>query len=108
MGSIERVRNLDGEGQNQFSFHRSPADAVLQRQAIQKFHGDECVAVLVVNLVDGTDVWMIQGRSSFGFALKAAKSWRVCGYNVGQELECYKPAELHIFSLVDNTHPTTT
>jgi hypothetical protein len=29
---------------------------------------------------------------------------RVLGYIVGQELESNKPAELHILSLVDNTH----
>jgi len=29
VSSIQRVGNLDGERQDQFGFHRSPADAVL-------------------------------------------------------------------------------
>jgi hypothetical protein len=54
---------------------------------IQKLHGDEGFAVLVVNFVDGADVRMIQRRGSLGFALKAAECLRVFGYVVGQELE---------------------
>ncbi len=41
VGSIECVGNLDGERQNQFGLQRSSCDAVLQRQPVQKLHGDE-------------------------------------------------------------------
>jgi hypothetical protein len=51
---------------------------------------------------------MIQGRSSLGFALKAAQDLRVFGYFVGQEFQGNKPAELHILSLVDNAHAAAT
>jgi hypothetical protein len=34
---------------------------MLQRHALQKFHGDERLPMLVVNFVDGADVRMIQG-----------------------------------------------
>ena len=71
VGCIECVGNLDGQRQNQLGFHRTPGDAVLQRQAVQKLHGDERFAVLVVNFVDGADVRMIQCGGSLGFALKA-------------------------------------
>ena len=91
--------------QKRLHLHRSPRDAVLQRHAVQKLHGDERFAVLVVNFVDGADVRMIQCRGSLGFALKAAECLRVFGYLVGQELEGDKATELDILGLVDHTHP---
>jgi hypothetical protein len=45
---------------------------MLQGHTIQKLHGDEGVAVLVVNLVDGTNVRMFQRRGSLRLALEAS------------------------------------
>src|ERR1700687_5600449 len=106
VGRVKRVRNLDSQRQNQLSFQRSASNAVLQRQAIQKFHGDERLAVLVVNFVDGADVGMIQCGGRLGYALKATECLRVFGYVVGQELEGHKATEFDILSLVDHTHPS--
>jgi formate hydrogenlyase transcriptional activator len=87
-----------------FPIHRSPRDAMLQRQAIQKFHGDERFAVLVVNFVDSTDVGVIQCGRCFSLAAKTFERVRVFGYLVGQELEGNKATEFDILSFVDHTH----
>ena len=105
---IERVCDLYGQRQNRLGIHRSPRDAMLQRHAIQKLHGNEGLAMLVVNFVNGADVRMIQRGSSFGFALKAGECLRVVGYIVRQELEGDKADQLHILGFVDHAHPTTT
>ena len=86
-------------------FQRPAGDAMLQRHALQKLHGDEGFAVLVVDFVDGADVGMVQGGGGLGFALEAAECLRVFGHVVGQELEGDKAAELHVLGLVDHTHP---
>jgi hypothetical protein len=103
---VECVCNLKGERQDQFGVHWPTANAMLQGHSVQKLHGDERVAVLVVNLLDRADIRMIQCRSSFGFALKAAEDLRVFGYLVGQELEGNKPAKLQVLGLVHHAHPT--
>ena len=64
--------------------------------------------MLVVNLVDRTDVRMIQGTSRPGFALKTAETLRACATFVGQELEGNKAAKLDILVLVDLPHPAAT
>jgi hypothetical protein len=64
-------------------FHQPAADTMLQRQPIEKLHGDERFAMLVVNFVDSADVRMIQCGSRLGFALKAAECLRVFGYVIG-------------------------
>ena len=65
------------------------------------------LSVLVVDLVDGADVGMVQGRSSLGFALEAVQSLRILGQFIRQELEGDKAAEFYIFGLVDDAHPAT-
>ena len=101
---VERVGNLDGEGQNQFGFHRSPADAMLQRHAIQKLHSDERLSVLLANVVDRADIGVIQGGSSLRFALKAAERLWVSGNFIGKELESDEAMQSRVLSLVDHAH----
>ena len=55
---------------------RPPVDPMLQRDAFQKFHGDERLPVLFANVVDRADVRMIQRGGGLRFALKACQS---CG-----------------------------
>src|ERR1700722_3539732 len=103
---IECVCNVDSEREDHLGFHRTPCNALLQRKAVKKLHGDERFAVVFINLVDGADVWMIQSRGSLRLALKTGECLRVFGYLIGQELEGNKPAELHIFGLINHTHPS--
>ena len=42
-GSIERVGNLDSQRESCFGIQRFACNAVLQRQPVQKLHGDERV-----------------------------------------------------------------
>ena len=90
---------------NQFGVHGTTGNAMLQSHPVEKLHGDKGLSVLVINLVDGADVGMIQGRSSFGFALEAAESLLIFGHFIGQELEGHKATEFDILGLVDHTHP---
>ena len=41
--SVECIGDLDGERQNQLGVHGTPGNAVLQRHAVEKLHGDEGV-----------------------------------------------------------------
>ena len=77
---------------------------MLQGVAIEKFHGDEGLAVLVVYFVNGADVGMIQGRGGFGFALEAGEGLRIFGDFVGEEFQGDEAAELYVLGFVDNAH----
>ena len=80
---------------------------MLQRHAIQKLHGDERLAVLLADFVNGADVGMVQGRGGLGFALKTGQSLRVSGDFLGQELQGHKAVQPGVLGLVDHTHPAT-
>ncbi len=94
VSGVERVGDVDGDGEKNVRFQRTPGDAVLQRQPVQKFHGDERFAVLLVNFVDGADVGMVQSGGGLRFALEARQRLGIFSNLVGQELEGDKAMQL--------------
>ena len=73
MRGIEGIGDLDSERQNQLSFHRSPCDAMLQRHPVQELHGDERLSILLANVVDGTDVWVVQRGRGLGLRVESGR-----------------------------------
>jgi len=106
VSGVESIGNVNGDGKKNFQFQRTPGDAVLQRQPVQKLHDDEGLPLVLPDLVDGTDVWMVQGGRSACLPAKAFQSLRVLGNVVRQELERYETTKLGVFRFVDNSHPT--
>jgi hypothetical protein len=45
---------------------------MLQRNPIQEFHGDESLAILLINFVNRADVRMVERGGGLRFALKTA------------------------------------
>jgi hypothetical protein len=79
---------------------------VLQRHAVQILHGDERVAFVAANFIDGADIGVIERRCASCFPAKTFQSKRVLGCGLGQELEGDKSAEFVILGFVDYTHAT--
>src|ERR1035438_4765848 len=105
VSSVERVRNLNGKRQNQLGLHWTPRNTVLQRQPVQKLHGDECFAMLVIDFVDRANVRMIQGGSGLRFSFEAGQSLRILGNLLWEELQGNKTVKLYVLGLIDHTHP---
>src|ERR1035441_3596993 len=104
MGCVERIRNLDGQRENQFGFHRSPRNAVLQRQPVQKLHGDERLLATLADVVNGADVGMIESGGSTSFTSETFQYLRVSGNVIRQELERNETTEFGVLRLVDHAH----
>ena len=60
---------------------------MLKRRAVQELHGDECLAILFINLVNCADVGMVQSGSGFGLTLETAESLGIFSYIVREELQ---------------------
>ena len=78
---------------------------MLQRHAVQKFHGDEGLPILLADVVDGADVGMVQRRRGLGFALKAGEGLRVAGNIFRQELQGDEAMQPRVFGFVNHAHP---
>ncbi len=103
---IERIRNFNRECDQRFIVQRTSHDHVLERHAIQKFHGNEAQALVLANFVNGADIGMVQGGGGSGFAPEALERLGVTRHIIGQEFQRNKTAQGCIFGLVDDTHPT--
>src|ERR1700722_265972 len=77
---------------------------MLQGHAVQKFHGDEGLAVFVADVVNRADVGMIQCRRSLSLTLKTGQGLRIASDFFRQEFESDKTVKARVFGLVDNSH----
>jgi hypothetical protein len=50
-----------------------PYDAMFQGHAIQKLHHHKCPFVLLTNIVNRADIWMVEGRGGLSFAPEACE-----------------------------------
>ena len=71
VSGIQSVRNLNRQAEQNIRLQRFSADTMLQRRAVQKLHGDECLAIVLINLMNRADVRMIQRGRRLRLALKA-------------------------------------
>ncbi len=104
MGGIQGVCNFDAQRQHHIEFQRLAGYLVFQCRAVEKLHGDERLAILI-NLIDGANVRVVQGRSGFGFSLESSQRLWVLGDVLWQKLQGHKSAELQVLSFIDHTHP---
>jgi len=58
---LQGVGDLDGQVEEHLYFQRSSLNGVLQGLTVQKFHGNEGLAIYCVNVVYSADIWMIKG-----------------------------------------------
>ena len=77
--SIERVGDFDGESEEVFDVNGAAVDAVLERLAIEKFHGDEGLAILLADVVNRANVGMVQRGCGLRFTLESRESLRIAG-----------------------------
>jgi hypothetical protein len=104
MGGIESVGNLSSDLEQLFKLQGLTGYQMFERLSVEKFHGDKCLSMLIVDFVDGADVGVVQCGSSFGLALKAAESLQIVGYLFGQEFQGNKAAKLEVLSFVNYAH----
>ena len=78
---------------------------MLQGYAIEVFHGNGGHAILLTDVVNGADIWMIECRGSLRLALKSAERLRVARELVGREFQCDETMQPRISGLINHAHP---
>ena len=66
---------------------------MLQRYAVQKFHDDELLAVLLPNLMDRADIGMVECGGCLRLPLETGQGLGVLGDVIGQKLQSYEPVQ---------------
>jgi len=101
-GELKRERKEGGFGK------RAGSETVAERLAGNEFHDEEIGAALGIEIVDGSDVGMIELREGASFVVEAMARG-IVGDGAGmQELDGNVTVEVRIASEVDDTHAATT
>jgi hypothetical protein len=81
---------------------------MLESLAFKVLHDDEGSPILLSDIVDGTDVRMVETGSSLSFATKTRKKVLVGSDVLRKKLQGDKSAETSVFSLENNPHTPAT
>src|SRR5271155_1183479 len=119
MGGIERIRQLDTPVEQAIEGQTAAAQAAIQRVALQQFHGDKHLALVLVvvgvsnalsNLdpldrINRADVGVVQGRRGTSLEQKTVQRILIAGELWRQELQRNPASQIEVFCFVDNPHP---
>ena len=71
MRGIQRVGHFNAQGHDRSNIERLPVDHLVQRLTVEQFHHEKRMALCLADVVDRTDMGMIEGRCRACFALEA-------------------------------------
>ena len=105
MSGGERARHLDGDVNSFTQLHSSAHQTLTQRFAFDQFTGDVVNRVILADLVNRQDIWMIQPDYRVRFLLKPLQPLSVPGKTHRQEFERGLAARRNVSGQIDFTHP---
>jgi hypothetical protein len=100
------IGDINGNVEQTIEFQALAADEMFQRLAIEKFHGDEGFLVLLADVVNGTNVGMVQSRGGLGFALESSEGLRIFRDVFMKKFQGDKTVQANVFGFVDDAHAT--
>ena len=104
VSGIQRVRHFDADLQQLLQVHGAPADAVLERGPVHELHGDEGMAGVFADFVDGADVGVIERGGRAGLTAEALEGHRIARQFQREEFQGSEPAEGNVLRLVHHAH----
>ncbi len=108
VGRVKRVGYLNGEIKQRLSLEWFPLDALFERLPFEQLHSYERLPLILVGVVDRTDVGVIEPRRSLGFAAEAFEGLVFLGQRLRQKLERDEAVQLGVLGFVDHTHAAAT
>src|ERR1022692_1051820 len=106
MSRVQPVGDLDGPVEQGFEQQGLVANAMLQRGALQEFHRQERMPVVLADLVEGTDVRMIDGCRGARFLPEAFDRYAVASHFLREKFQGDFPAEFQVLGAIDDAHAT--
>ena len=102
--SVQRSGHLNPDLQQFVQRDSSLRDAVLQRLAFQKFHYQEMLALVFINVVNDANIWMVQCGGRACFPTEALDGMGIARSIVRQEFQRDQAAEFCVFGGVHHAH----
>ena len=94
--SFERLGNLSSQFKSLFNRQRTSRQPVRERLAINQLHDEELRAALLVESVDGSDVWVIERGQELRLTVEAGHAVRPLRHVLWEDLDCDLSLELRV------------
>ena len=107
MGGVERVCNLNRDVEKLVVRKRPRYQALGQRFAFEHFHSYERLAIMLADLVNGADIFVIDGRSRAGLVAKALQGCSIRSQIARKKLQRNPPPQRKVLGLVNHAHAAT-
>ncbi len=78
---------------------------MLQRYAVEEFHGDEGSAFVLADVVNSADVGMVKSGGGLRLPLKSGQGLGVSRHFFRKEFQSDKTPQAGVFGLVNHAHP---
>ena len=102
--STECICYLNSPCKHLLKRQRPGGNVMLKGRAFHEFHGNEGLAILLIDFVDGADVGMVQRGRCTGFSAKTFEGLGMPGHICGQKLERDEPGERGVLGFVHDAH----
>src|SRR5688500_3609996 len=94
MCRLDRIGDVRAESQYSFDVERTATDPVCQRSAVEQFHDDEMLVIVLFDPVNRADVRMIKRRRRACLALETLQQILVVCHRRGQKFQRDMAAEI--------------
>ena len=101
---FQSVGNFDGQRNKRLHLHRASVDNLLERGALEIFHGDKRLGTVFADVVDGTNIGVIQRRSGFGFATETTEGLWIASDIVRKKFQRNETVQALVLRLVNHSH----
>ncbi len=106
VGVVEALADLDHDRQLVLDQQAlAGGDQLAQFAALQEFHDDVELALLLTHVVDGHDVGVVEAGTGLGLAEESRADFLGDVDVVGDDLEGHQTVQLGVAGLVDYAHP---
>lgn len=80
---------------------------MLQGEAVEKLHDEEGFAIVLADVVDGADIWMVEGGGCLSFAAETGQRLGIACHFSGKKFQRHKAVKTRVFGFVHDSHSPT-
>ncbi len=106
VGSIERLGNLCGDHNSLIDRQRAELQTLAECLSLEELHDKERNTLVLSDIVDSTNVWVVHPRNCTSFALEPIELGTLDTTRRGEHLDGYGPVEAGILGVVHLAHPS--
>src|SRR5215472_15968914 len=101
---VHALGDLNRKVEQFIELERMPKEVLVERFAFQQLHRNEVLAVSFTNLMDSTNIRMVQRRGSACFPIESLERSRFPCEIIRKKFQSDIAAQNYVFGPIDNTH----